>query len=675
MVWLLDDHWDKQHRSYAMSVQQRELAPLKLRSHGISLGGMRYDERYTPYVREAGLLPFIQLVRRSTPPNNAAALTALIDHWRPETHTFHLRTGEMTVTLQDIAMITGLPIDGNPLCMNTDSDGWRAQMQALIGMVPPESREPEAEDKKKERVAAGATFTWISSNFCHCPDDANEDMVKTYARVYMWYVISRTMFADGTGKNAPWMWLKALTVFNSKWSWGSATLAYLYRQLDEASCRHTGGIGGCLLALSIWSWERLPVGRPKTVKYEDWDDKDDPLRFPTWAYKWDVLNETTDDPSVMYKLYKSELDAITPEQVEWEPYGKGESFGNPIEFRLNPMCIRDRDLWHMRCPLICNWAVELHLPHRVFRQFGLFQPHPPEWEDTDKLLHALDRKKQRKIKDWANHHRKYVMQFALSVEQARAGKRAQLREHCPIAFNNYLTWFLASTRVEVCQPAYAEEILEEPTVFDEVAQHQYNALVRKGNSVIPSAPMMNFVRAQIKKAADETETILETTPAGKSDGEGALRAFIKRQGQKLRRLSNLFGCRDPEYVSPERSRSATPSDPASGQSHGEPFEDEDVGVVTQEVADDMTLGTYQARSAYELKPRKGINKYTPEDFTQRGQRGKRTVGTSRMAALDDYLDDDVEPEPEPELERVPLPRKVKKISVKRGGGASKRGKH
>ena len=80
----------------------------------------------------------------------------------------------------------------------------------------------------------------------------------------------------------------------------------------------------------------------------------------------------------------------------------------------------------------------------------------------------------------------------------------------------------------------------------------------------------------------------------------------------------------------------------------------------------MTLGTYQARSAYELKPRKGINKYTPEDFTQRGQRGKRTVGTSRMAALDDYLDDDVEPEAEPEPERVPLPRKVKKISVKRG---------
>ena len=57
--------------------------------------------------------------------------------------------------------------------------------------------------------------------------------------------------------------------------------------------------------------------------------------------------------------------------------------------------------------------------------------------------------------------------------------------------------------------------------------------------------------------------------------------MLQRQGQKLRRLSNLFGCRDPEYVSPERSRSATPSDPTSGNAN--PLDDEDVRVVTQEV--------------------------------------------------------------------------------------------
>ena len=81
----------------------------------------------------------------------------------------------------------------------------------------------------------------------------------------------------------------------------------------------------------------------------------------------------------------------------------------------------------------------------------------------------------------------------------------------------------------------------------------------------------------------------------------------------------------------------------------------------------MTLGTYQVRSAYMLKPRRGINKYTPKDFTERG---KRTVGTSRMAALDDYVDAVEEPEP------VARGKKKKKISVRRGArGGNKCGRN
>ena len=194
---------------------------------------MPYDERYTPYIEQAGLLPWVKLVSRSTPNLNAPLVSSLADRWRPETHSFHLRTGEMTVTLQDVSLITGLPIDGRPLCMSTDSDGWRQQMEALIGMSPAEA--PVGDGEKKEGVAAGAPFTWIVANFAHCPEDANDDVIQTYARVYMWYVISRTLFADATGKNAPWMWLKALTVFDNQWSWGSAALAYLYRQVINYS--------------------------------------------------------------------------------------------------------------------------------------------------------------------------------------------------------------------------------------------------------------------------------------------------------------------------------------------------------------------------------------------------------------------------------------------------------
>ena len=104
----------------------------------------------------------------------------------------------------------------------------------------------------------------------------------------------------------------------------------------------------------------------------------------------------------------------------------------------------------------------------------------------------LDRKKQRKIKDWDKHHSKYVTMFHLSVEQAQTSAAAKLREFCPLAFNNYLKWFLQSTRVEICKAAYHDDILEDPTAFDELSNNEYNKFVREGHRV-PNAPVMNYL--------------------------------------------------------------------------------------------------------------------------------------------------------------------------------------
>ena len=91
----------------------------------------------------------------------------------------------------------------------------------------------------------------------------------------------------------------------------------LYVQLDDA-CRRVaddGCIGGPLVLLSVWMWERFSVGRPKVSQWQPWDDHGNPLRRPTWAYKWDVVSEFTGDPKPEYVRYTNEFDALTPEQV------------------------------------------------------------------------------------------------------------------------------------------------------------------------------------------------------------------------------------------------------------------------------------------------------------------------------------------------------------------------
>ena len=42
-------------------------------------------------------------------------ISTLVERWWPETYTFHLPYGEMSITLQDMEVIYGLPIEGEVL--------------------------------------------------------------------------------------------------------------------------------------------------------------------------------------------------------------------------------------------------------------------------------------------------------------------------------------------------------------------------------------------------------------------------------------------------------------------------------------------------------------------------------------------------------------------------------
>src|SRR5664279_3201820 len=98
------------------------------------------------------------------------------------------------------------------------------------------------------------------------------------------YVFGKVLFPDSGGSDVSWMFLPLLHDWDDagRYSWGSARLAYLYRQLDEAYRRSesTSNMGGCVLTLQVWMWEIIPVGRRPSKTPRAWEH-DDPGMAPT----------------------------------------------------------------------------------------------------------------------------------------------------------------------------------------------------------------------------------------------------------------------------------------------------------------------------------------------------------------------------------------------------------
>ena len=84
---------------------------------------------------------------------DAPQLSAFVDRWRLETHTFHLPCGEVTITMQDVAMILGLPLEGNAVTGIVQGDGWRDMVEANIGIRPPTPPDG-VNDRKTSRVSS-----------------------------------------------------------------------------------------------------------------------------------------------------------------------------------------------------------------------------------------------------------------------------------------------------------------------------------------------------------------------------------------------------------------------------------------------------------------------------------------------------------------------------------------
>ena len=84
---------------------------------------------------EASLLTIGRLAESGLAKLDRSLLTALVDRWRPETHTFHLPCGEMAPTLQDVAMLLGLPISGDAVGPRVVPSTWLDDLEERFANI------------------------------------------------------------------------------------------------------------------------------------------------------------------------------------------------------------------------------------------------------------------------------------------------------------------------------------------------------------------------------------------------------------------------------------------------------------------------------------------------------------------------------------------------------------
>ncbi|QHO52363.1 uncharacterized protein DS421_2g38710 [Arachis hypogaea] len=313
---------------------------------------MPLHDRIIPYLETAGLYHLARLNSQWFWVDESL-LSAFIERWRPETHTFHMPFGECTITLQDVAYQLGLPIDGAPVsgCLtefeNLMEHGRPAWVRELFGELPPQS-------KVKQMTVC---YTWFHERFRVLPADATDETNAN--RVHL-------------------RWLPYLASLDDlgRYSWGSAALAWLYRCLCRGTNRNVVNLAGPLQLLQSWIFWRFPTLRPTGF---------DQFGFPL-ASRWAEFVPRNNAGAQRLVSARLALDRLRVHDFVWEPYSSAD-----VVAVIHPKILADehRRLWTAVTSLIYFAAIEWLQVDRVLPQFGGVQ-HLPDVALNIDWLHAKD---------------------------------------------------------------------------------------------------------------------------------------------------------------------------------------------------------------------------------------------------------------------------------------------
>ncbi|KAL5186895.1 Protein MAIN-LIKE 2 [Glycine soja] len=214
-------------------------------------GKEQIPEQIFPFLQQSG---FGWIIKMGYLKINVSLISALIERWRPETHTFHMRCGECTITLQDVSVLLGISVDGLPLIGPTNLD-WAYLCEELLGVRPQEG----------EIKGSVIKLSWLAHHFDQINNDDDEEQVRRFARAWILRFIGGVLFVDKTSNRVSLRYLQFLRDFEecSRYAWGAAVLGFLHREMCSATNYKTKSIGGMCILLQLWAWERCPSLTPK----------------------------------------------------------------------------------------------------------------------------------------------------------------------------------------------------------------------------------------------------------------------------------------------------------------------------------------------------------------------------------------------------------------------------
>ncbi|XP_052485311.1 protein MAIN-LIKE 2-like isoform X2 [Gossypium raimondii] len=123
------------------------------------------------YLREDGFFHVAYLGRGCK--LDSKLISVLVERWRPETHTFHLPCGECIITLEDVQLQLGFPMDGLVVTGFVQSANWGTVCYELLVVV-------------LEMITGGwIEMAWLRNNFAELAEHSTEERRVRYARMYI----------------------------------------------------------------------------------------------------------------------------------------------------------------------------------------------------------------------------------------------------------------------------------------------------------------------------------------------------------------------------------------------------------------------------------------------------------------------------------------------------------